>query len=1045
VVDDFEHLEGWSTTASEGAQVWIAQEPGKTGMGMRIDYDLGNSSGYVIIHKEVSLSLPANFAFTFQLHGEGPRNNFEFKLVDPSGQYVWWWRQRDFAWPIEWQQMTVRKAALELAWGASPDQKLSKVGAIEFAIKAGEGGSGSVWIDDLTLEERPVPGEGGEPQRATASSAMPDREADRVLDGEHGGWRSEPAPEEQWLVVDFGQSREYGGVIVDWDPDDYATAFDVDTSTDGERWTTALTTDRGTGRRDYLYLPDSESRWLRFRLRHSSRGQGYGIRRLQVQSIAFSASPNYFFEHVAREEPRGLFPKYFLGEQTYWTVVGVDGDGKQGLLNEEGMLEVDRGGFSIEPFLWLDDKLVTWADVDCTQSLEDDYLPIPTVTWRQGRLTLRVTTFASGKPGASLLFARYRIENPSDRRVSARLFLALRPFQVLPPWQALNMVGGVSPIREIRYDSGVVRVNRSKAIVALAPPEAFGAVSFDEAGITEVLRDGRMPPQAEVSDPSGFASAALSYRIDLRPGERQEVVLAVPFHEPYVEALAASGDRSSRTLAATEQQATRRHWQTLLGRVDIDLPPSAARLVHTAKTSLAYALINRDGPALQPGPRNYARSWIRDGAVTSTALLEMGFQAEVRDFLQWFATFQFPDGKIPCCIDRRGPDAVPEHDSNGEFVWLVGEYYRFTRDVGLVADLWSNVVRAVEYLATLRARQTDDRYRTPEMAAYFGILPESISHEGYSSHPVHAYWDDFWALAGLRAAAMLAVVVGDIDRAEAFAALRDSFEEDFLASVGKAMEMHGIDFVPGSVELGDFDPTSTAVAVTAAGVETRLAEPLGRTFTRYMDEVRGRIDGSRQWNAYSPYELRNVEALVRLGRRSEANELLDWIVDDQRPPGWNEWAEVSWHDRKAPRFIGDMPHTWIGSIFVHSLRTMLVYERESDRALVIGAGIPAEWMNGPHGVGVKRLPTYYGALSYDLRATGPDTMRLRLLGDLNIPPGKIVVTSPFTRPITGVTVNGRTVSTFSADAAVVDECPAEVVLRYGPEPTEARPDGQPQP
>ena len=140
VLDDFERLEGWSGIASEGAEVWLAQEPGHTGMGLRIDYDLGNSSGYVIIRKEIPLTLPANFAFTFQLLGEGPRNDFELKLVDPTGENVWWWRQRDFSWPTAWQQMTIRRSRFELAWGTSPKAKLSKIGAIEFAIKAGEGG-----------------------------------------------------------------------------------------------------------------------------------------------------------------------------------------------------------------------------------------------------------------------------------------------------------------------------------------------------------------------------------------------------------------------------------------------------------------------------------------------------------------------------------------------------------------------------------------------------------------------------------------------------------------------------------------------------------------------------------------------------------------------------------------------------------------------------------------------------------------------------------------------------------------------------------------
>jgi hypothetical protein len=509
----------------------------------------------------------------------------------------------------------------------------------------------------------------------------------------------------------------------------------------------------------------------------------------------------------------------------------------------------------------------------------------------------------------------------------------------------------------------------------------------------------------------------------------------VPFHEPYVEALATgTNERTRRALVNAEQQAVRRRWQTLLSRVEIDIP-AEPDLVRTAKTTLAYTLIHRDGPAIQPGSRTYARSWIRDGAVTSATLLQMGFPAEVREFIRWYAGHQFADGKIPCCIDRRGPDAVPEHDSNGQFIWLVGTYYRYTRDVGLVADLWPAVVKATDYLAGLRQRRTTDAYRVPEHSAYFGLLPESISHEGYSAHPVHAYWDDFWALAGLRAAPMLANVVGDVERVERYTTLRDEFERDLFTSLPRAMAMHDIDYVPGSVELGDFDPTSTAAVVNLLGPDVRIGPALDRTYARYLGEVTSRRQRAHEWLAYSPYELRNVEALVLLGRRVEAHALLDWIMADRRPLGWNEWAEISYQDAKSPQFIGDMPHTWVGTIFMHALRSMLVHERESDRALVIGAGITEAW--AARGVTARRLPTTSGVLSFTLRPEGPDAVRVRLAGDLVVPPGGIVVTSPLDRPVKRVLVDGRPVSTFTAHAATVDRCPADVVLYHGPGTTTA--------
>ncbi len=692
------------------------------------------------------------------------------------------------------------------------------------------------------------------------------------------------------------------------------------------------------------------------------------------------------------------------------------------------MLEVDRGGFSLEPFVWVGGQLLTWNDVERTQSLEEGYLPIPTVTWRHDAITLKTTAFASGDAGASMLYARYRVENPTGKRQTGRLFVAMEPFQVLPPWQSLNMVGGVSPIREVRYDAGVVRVNRSKAIVVLTAPDEFGATTFEESGAAETLQTGRVPAGADTVDKTGFGAGVLAWNFDLGPKESREVLLAIPFHEPYVEALAAvTNERTARGLVNAEQLATHRRWQTLLSRVEIDIP-AAPELVRTAKTTLAYTLINRDGPAIQPGSRTYARSWIRDGAVTSSALLQMGFPADVREFIRWYASRQFPDGKIPCCIDQRGADSVPEHDSAGQFLWLVGEYYRYTRDVGLVADLWPNVTKTVDYLSALRARRTTDAYRREDNAAYFGLLPESISHEGYSSHPVHAYWDDFWALAGLRMAPMLANVVGDVERYDAYGALRDAFETDLLASLPRAMAMHQIDFVPGSVELGDYDPSSTAIAVGLLGDDPRLRPALERTFQKYLDEIASRREGGHDWVAYSPYELRNVEALTLLGRRADAHTLLDWIVADQRPPGWNEWAEISYRDPKAPQFIGDMPHTWVGSIFVHALRTMLVYERDTDRALVVGLGIPPAWV--AKGVTARRLPTTSGVLSFTLRAESEDAVRVRLAGDVAVPPGGIVVTSPYDRPITRATLDGKSLATVTPGAVTVDRCPADVVLRY---------------
>jgi hypothetical protein len=421
--------------------------------------------------------------------------------------------------------------------------------------------------------------------------------------------------------------------------------------------------------------------------------------------------------------------------------------------------------------------------------------------------------------------------------------------------------------------------------------------------------------------------------LHLSSGGAQAVYIAIPFYDP--DALLA---RTSGAGAEAEFDrafdATKRDWQRLLGCVDFSVPPAAADIVQTVKSTLGYMLIDRTGPAIQPGARTYARSWIRDGALISAALLEMGFTQEVRDFVRWYAGYQYADGKIPCCVDRHGPDPLPEHDSDGEFLYAVAEYYRYTHDIGFLNELWPNVMQAVRYIESLRAQRLTSEYSRPAKQAYHGLLPESVSHEGYVSHPVHSYWDDFFALRGLKDAVILADAVVDPTEAAATAALRDGLQRDIHASIAAVIADRGLDYVPASVELADFDPSSTAIAIVPGGELARLPPTaLAYTFQRYYEEATRLRRGEADWDAYSPYELRNVGVLVRLGRREQAFEVLDSILADRRPLAWNQWPEIVWRDATAPKFIGDMPHTWVGSGYVQAVRDLFAYEREDDAAL----------------------------------------------------------------------------------------------------------------
>src|SRR3546814_12271793 len=102
--------------------------------------------------------------------------------------------------------------------------------------------------------------------------------------------------------------------------------------------------------------------------------------------------------------------------------------------------------------------------------------------------------------------------------------------------------------------------------------------------------------------------------------------------------------------------------------VDIDVPPAGQALADTLRTATAHMLVSRVGPSLRPGTRSYARSWIRDGAMISEGLLRMGRTDAVREYVEWYAPYQFDDGMVPCCVDDRGSDPASENDSHGGLI-----------------------------------------------------------------------------------------------------------------------------------------------------------------------------------------------------------------------------------------------------------------------------------------------------------------------------------------------------------------------------------------
>jgi len=1024
LLDDFEQPGAWSPHPADGVEATLHGDRGHTGRSLRMDFDFHGGGGYAIARRALAIELPPNYAFSFWMRGISAPNTLEFKLSDASGENVWWYTERDRNFDGRWQKITIRRRQISFAWGPLGGGDLRQAAALELVITAGRGGGkGSVWFDDLTLMPLPDLGPYDRTPTATSAASLTRYPAAAAMDDDTlTTWRSGTAP--TTLTVDFQRPREFGGLTLRWETGRAARDYDVLLSDDRREWRVVRRVRGSDGGRDDLYLPDSESRYLRLSLIAPSGGSGFGLRDVTIQPLAFGASRNSFFAAIAADGAPGTLPRYYSGVRSYWTVVGVDGAPEEALINEDGAVETGKGEFSIEPFLY-DGGLISWHDVTRRVSLEDGVLPIPTVTWTAGDLALRITAFAIGPVSTSSVIVRYRIANRGAATQRPTLYLAARPFQVNPPWQFLNTQGGATTIDSLRWTGKTLAVNGTRRVIPFTPPRKVGATSFDGGEIAGHLRKGRLPQTTAVHDPFGAASAALGWPLTLAAGDSAEIAIEIPLHAGAGPNLAPA----PIALVAESMAELAGGWHQRLDRTEISLPESGAHLARTIKSTLAWILVNRDGPALQPGSRSYERSWIRDGSLTSTALLRFGHADEVRDFITWFAPYQYPSGKIPCCVDARGADPVPEHDSHGEFIYLVMEYYRQTGDRPLLEQMWPHVQLAAAYIDSLRQTRLTPEFQSGEKRDFFGLLPPSISHEGYSAKPMHSYWDDFFALRGLKDAAAMAEILGHPAEAKRLGDLRDAFRHDLLASLERVMAGHHIDYIPGAADLGDFDATSTTIAVTPVGEEASLPRAaLRETFERYWRNTMQRLEPSAEWEAYTPYELRTVGTVLRLGWKDRALRLMDMFLADQEPTEWNQWPEIVWHDRRAPKFIGDSPHTWVGSDFLRSAADLFGYEREEDGALVVGAGVSDAWLDGP-GVAVRDLHTWWGPLSYTMRRES-GTVRVHLSEGVQVPAGGLRVSSPAHAPVRSATVNGAPATVDTDGMVVVRRLPVDISFAY---------------
>jgi hypothetical protein len=341
-----------------------------------------------------------------------------------------------------------------------------------------------------------------------------------------------------------------------------------------------------------------------------------------------------------------------------------------------------------------------------------------------------------------------------------------------------------------------------------------------------------------------------------------------------------------------------------------------------------------------PGPYTYKRFWFRDAAFMIHALLCLGMNDRARRALS-----RFPERQTALGYFR---SQEGEWDANGEVLWILRRYERLS-GTKLPTDWRSCIKRGAQWICRKRLPETPD-------SPHAGLLPPGFSAEHLGPNDYY-YWDDYWGIAGLRAAAEL-VTAND---PAAAASYRRSAEQ-FSAAVARSLATCEQRLKRKAMPAAPYRRLDAgAIGSLAVGYPLQACAPDDPGLLDLVEFLLQEcfVDGAffqdmihSGLNAY--LTLHVAQILLRAGDPRYL-ELMDAVAVLASPTG--QWPEAI-HPRTLGGCMGDGHHVWAAAEWVMMMRNCFVRE-EQDR-LIIGAGIPGRWLEHECHITFGPAPTAFG-------------------------------------------------------------------------------------
>lgn len=664
---------------------------------------------------------------------------------------------------------------------------------------------------------------------------------------------------------------------------------------------------------------------------------------------------------------RALQPVLINATYRNWTAVGNPESKFEAIVDPHGLVTPQPNGWEWSLDVWVEVDGTTFlpsrmADTEITQRMYEN-LPLVQTQYEPAQLRMNQEVFAvQDTEKADWLISANTLENPRGEARTATMYLALRPFS--PEGAAV-----VESI-ELRSQNETSELWVNGELGAILPtPKTFGTSTLERGDA--ILQLNALNNNPSVSDTSGMATLAAAYPIELRPHTNKVITVVMP--------LAKKNSSSSQAAQWIQPDALPKlkrdfsnHWRTLLAQgMTIRVPDDAVQNAFDANK--AHLLVLHDGDAITPGPFLYHEFWFRDAAFMLNALGQLGYHKQVKQVLATIPEYIRKDGYV------KSQDG--EWDSNGQALWLLEQDARLSGDYELLHALYWQMLNLAHWIDTARQKTKTRGERSPE----HGLLPAGMSAEHLGPNNFY-YWDDWWGMAGLRAAIFAAKTFNSPNDEKKLQFEFDAFRNDVNESLKSAVERNHAEWMPAAPSR---HADSAMVANLIASYPLHLVSAEDPRIAATVEELKriAFVDGAFFHHVghvgFGTYLALHLAGTQLLQRKAEAWNALRFILANASAT-WT-WGETI-HPQTKRGGHGDGHHGWAGADVISFVRNALLFE-EADH-LVLTAALPDEWVFETATIKVERAATEFGQVGFTL-AFGDHNATLVLKSKWRTPPAYI--------------------------------------------------------